>query len=143
MIKVLDGFYIWNKGDNDRLSDNFSTKEFSCKCNYSDCKEQKVAIKLISDLQELRNYINTAIEINSAFRCSKHQQDVRESGVKTASGVSSHEQGLAADIRCPSLRTDELFKIMDNRWDNLGLAKTFIHCDIRPLVNGVKRRWTY
>ena len=54
-----------------RLTKNFSLKEFECKCG--DCKmpsEVLANIKIVAiNLQILRDYVDTPITVNSAYRC--------------------------------------------------------------------------
>ena len=143
-MKQDDKFYYWDKKEIVYLSKHFRTKEFTCSCKYPDCKDQKISKELVDKLEFVREGINTAIEITSGYRCAKHQKDLQESGLQTAKGQSSHELGIAADIRAPSLRVVELLPFLDHSFDNVGIASRFAHVDMRPKKpDGSKRRWYY
>lgn len=133
-------YYIWNKGEKEALSANLSTSEFSCQCKYSDCIEQKADVELINKLQLIRDWIKLPLKITSGYRCSKHQKDLGESGIQTAKGLSQHELGKAADIKCSSLTSGELAQKAENFFQAIGIANSFVHVDLR---GPEKRRWSY
>jgi zinc D-Ala-D-Ala carboxypeptidase len=61
---------------------------------------------LATNLQQLRDALNTPISISSGFRCDELNRAV--GGAK----YSSHTLGLAADITTPSMEAKELFEFI-------------------------------
>lgn len=142
-LKESNGYYIWNKGEIFKLSDHFSTKEMDCQCNYEACKEQKISKDLIQRIEKIRLEVNQPLVITSAFRCSKHQEDIRNSGASSvvAKKQSQHELGNAVDIRPKDeqgIRTTFL-AICEKYFTTIGLSNRFLHVDIRK----EKIQWEY
>lgn len=140
-----DKSYYFKKGDMDFLSTYFHTSHFQCKCSNKECVDQKISKELINKLEQLRGSCGWAIEITSGFRCEKQQAYIRKSGQSTVVAThSSHEDGLAADIRAPSHNIHELNRFIEPLFDNIGTAINFTHVDVRPKKpDGTKRRWVY
>ena len=130
------------------MTKNFSLKEFDCKGNCKECKDdcempQEVyenIIKLSQQLQLLRDYTGRPITINSAYRSPEHNAKVG------GSQTSQHLLGKAADITIEGLKPTEVYKIIEDLIDmgemlqgGLGLyeEKGFVHYDIRK----TKARW--
>ena len=144
MKKSDDGkYFVWNKGEVEALSSHFSTKEFACKCINDDCVEQRAAVALIEKLQALRISFQLPISVTSGFRCAKHQNALRDGGLQTTTGQSTHELGHAADIK-PKLADrgtiKRLSELAANHFKAIGTAASFVHVDIRA---DKKRRWKY
>ena len=155
-VREENGFIYFKKGENKgfRLpgyeKSYFFTEEFECHCVYPECQkgEQKVAVELIRRLCELREKLMLPILVRSGYRCSRHQADLREGGLKTASGTSTHELGCAADVmpkepesNLPSKATMKRFLMLaEGLFKSIGVAKSFLHVDLR---DDKKRRWTY
>jgi uncharacterized protein YcbK (DUF882 family) len=140
-IKIEDNYYIWNKGDNFWINNWFKTKEFECKCTNKECIEQKIAVELITRLTVIREYTKSPMRITSGFRCSEHQQAIRNSGVSTVvAKKSTHEKGDAADISVSSLTSLNLLPIAEKQFKSIGIANNFIHVDLR---DDKIRRWKY
>ena len=142
LVKEEDGYYVWNKGENHVLTPYFSTNEFSCKCNFPDCKKQRISKSLVVRLDLIRKEIKQPLVITSAYRCQKHQAFLRSSGVNTVvAKQSTHEQGNAVDV-VPKDQKDiqgEFLKICEKQFDSIGLSHNFLHLDLRV----GKRRWQY
>jgi uncharacterized protein YcbK (DUF882 family) len=140
-IKTQDGYYVWNKGENLWLNNWFKTKEFECRCSNSECVEQKISVELIDRLTKMRVEVNSPMRINSAYRCSKHQEYIRSSGVSTVvAKKSTHELGNAADISVSSLITGALIPFAEKHFKSIGIANNFLHVDLR---DDKVRRWKY
>lgn len=115
-----------------KLYPNFKPKEFECKCSYSDCPKHGVEFYLLSKLQELRNTLRFPLNINSGFRCEKHNQDI---GGKKG---SYHLKGLAADISLKGISFENRHRLLKNTMLNfrgIGVYKSFIHMDLRDKTN--------
>lgn len=140
-IKIENGYYIWSKGENLWLNNWFKTKEFECKCNNKECKEQKISVELIDRLTKLRVEVNSPIRITSGFRCKKHQEEIRNSGVSTVvAQKSTHELGDAADISVSSLIVPVTIPFAAKYFKSIGIANNFLHVDLR---DDKVRRWNY
>lgn len=140
-IKIENGYYIWTKGDNLWLNNWFKTKEFECKCTNKECIEQKISVELIKKLTTIREYTKSPMRITSGFRCSKHQESIRNSGVSTVvAKKSTHEKGDAADISVSSLTPLNLLPIVEKQFKSIGIANNFLHVDLR---DDKERRWKY
>ena len=139
------------------MTKNFSLKEFDCKGNCKECKDgcdmpsdvYMNIIKLVKQLQFLRDYTGRAITINSGYRSPEHNAKVGGSH-KIVDGerieTSQHVFGKAADITIEGLKPTEVYRIIENLIDmgemlqgGLGLyeEKGFVHYDIRK----TKARW--
>lgn len=123
----------YKKGDQKKLSTNFSLSEMHCRCHYISCSVTYVDSTLIDYLEKKRGEIGKPIIINDAFRCARHNADV---GGKPG---SYHLIGKAADISVPG---EDMVKLADKFEDADGLGRYpgrhFLHCDVR----GYKSRWT-
>jgi uncharacterized protein YcbK (DUF882 family) len=140
-IKIKDDYYIWNKGDNLWINNWFKTKEFECKCSNKECVEQKIAVELVNRLTEIRDYTKSPMRVTSGYRCSKHQEEIRNSGTSTVvAKKSTHELGNAADISVSSLTTLNLLPIVEKKFKSIGIANNFLHVDLR---DDKARRWKY
>lgn len=133
----------WRRGQGEALSPHFKAKEFECTDGV--CSEQRIDMRLVERLEEVRVEIGLPLIITSAFRCANRQSQLRKSGIKTAVGVSTHEMGQAVDVTLPEAhRTAEnmarLLELLDARFAAIGVAATFYHCDLR---SDRKRRWEY
>ena len=140
MVKIGNKF-LFKKGENSPLSKHFTTKEFECQCANDDCIDQIIECSLIEKLEAIRQEIAIPIKVTSGFRCTKHQEALRNSGTLTVvAKKSTHELGQAADIKA-QMPIDELEKVCAKHFQSIGIAKTFLHCDLR--TDKPKRRWAY
>ena len=108
-----------------KLSKNFNREEFSCKCG---CGYDNISPELIGVLQELRDWFDSPIHINSGCRCCTHNKSV--GGVPS----SRHTWGTAADIVVSGLTPQEVYEYLDSKYPQslgLGLYETFVHIDVR------------
>ncbi len=137
-------FYYWKKGDKTFLNQYFSCFHFECKCDYESCIDQRISIALLDKLAELWER-KGRLDITSGFRCHKQQEDIRKRGVSTVVAVkSSHEEGIAADVRSPDFKQTEIRKDIEELFNNIGYSTSFHHVDMRPLKpDGSKRKWNY
>lgn len=139
--KQENGYYVWKKGEALWMGNWFKTTEFSCQCKNVDCVDQKISVDLINRLTKIRDYVKSPMRINSGYRCSKRQEEIRKSGTSTVvAKKSTHELGNAADISVSSLTASELLKVAEYQFKSIGLARNFIHVDLR---DDRVRRWDY
>lgn len=127
---------FWKRSQKIQLTKHFNSDEFCCRCQI--CSDQVIDSQALAKLEALRQDFGAPITVTSAFRCARHQAVLRSQGVETAKGVSSHELGIAFDLTCDDL--PKLAQLAENHFNNIGLARTFIHVDTRF---GGPRRWTY
>lgn len=116
-----------------KLSKNFNSDEFDCRCKSKDCKTTLIDTDLVSSLESLREEVDGPIEIISGYRCAAKNQRI---GGKRG---SYHLIGKAADIAAPSVTIAELHKMILNYFDGTGTGKTKTHVDVR----GYKASWVY
>ena len=114
-----------------KVSENFSRHEFACKCG---CGFSTVDVELVRVLEAVRARFNQPVTINSACRCSEHNESVG------GSYGSKHKQGVAADIRVKGIHPGDVYEFLDNHMPNTyGIGKycSFTHIDVRSK----KARW--
>lgn len=113
---------------------HFKKEDFKCPC----CGENLISDKLTQKLDEAREIANVRFLVNSAYRCKVHNKKV---GGKEN---SSHTRGLACDIKVKS--SSDRFAILSSLikvgFNRIGVADTFIHCDIDETLPS-KVIWTY
>lgn len=114
-----------------KLSDNFSSEEFECKCG---CGFDEVDKELVDVLQSLREALEEPITITSACRCPEHNKAVG------GSPRSQHLKGTAADIIVKGCTPAFIYNYLDNLYPDkygIGKYKSFTHLDVRSK----KARW--
>lgn len=118
------------RGKKEKLSKNFYSTEFDCKCEHSDCVVTYVGEDLISSLQAFRDRVGPLV-ISSGFRCVKHN------GLVGGKPQSLHVLGLAVDISSRLIAPKQLAKmacrIEGFSQSGIGVYERHIHCDVgRP-----------
>lgn len=108
---------------------HFTDKEMDCGCG---C-EKTVAPELLVQLEALRALIAKPLPVTSGARCATHNHEV---GGKQNSW---HLKGMAVDISCAdsNLRMDIIRNAGKLGFNGIGIAKTFIHLDLRPETEAV------
>ena len=122
-----------------KLTKNFHLSEFACNDKTEVPTELIENVKLLAQqLQILRDYYDTPIKINSAYRTKSYNANV---GGATN---SQHLFGTAADIIIIGISPEETQITIQDLIDSgkmleggLGLYRTFTHYDIRKN----KARW--
>jgi uncharacterized protein YcbK (DUF882 family) len=122
-----------------KLTENFSLKEFECKCGcvMPDFVKKNI-VELADNLQVLRDEVGS-LDLTNAYRCKLHNADV---GGSTS---SQHLLGKAADIKSKKLKPSEIAAIVDGlmkserfKAGGVGRYNTFTHVDIRGSI----ARWS-
>lgn len=131
-----DDYYYWPRGEITPLNRHFTTREFSCHCQW--CTDQRIAKDLVSKLFLVRASLGHPFSITSGYRCHEHQEALKAGGYETAVGVSQHELGRAADIRADVMSS--LLVELKHEFKAIGVASTFIHVDLR---DDKERHWAY
>ena len=80
-------------------------------------------------LEMARGAAGTPFKINSGYRTKEHNKKVG------GSETSSHLIGFAADIHCTSsvVRERIIYGLVKAGFQRIGIADTFIHCDVDPM----------
>ncbi len=110
----------------------FKREEFDCQ----ETGENDMQDEFIHALDELREAAGFAFTITSGYRSEKHSIEAK----KAAGGM--HTKGIAADIRVSSGAQRFLLAKLafELGFSGIGIAKTFVHVDIRKTVPVL---WTY
>lgn len=110
----------------DSVSENFSRREFACKCG---CGFAAVDVDLIEVLETVRSHFDgRPVIINSACRCDDHNAAVG------GSNASYHKKGMAADIRVSGVRPALVYEFLNEAmedWGGVGKYDGFTHVDVR------------
>lgn len=117
----------FKKGDTVRLSPNFVSTEFDCKCG-AYCNETKIDLDMVTKLQLVRDYFGCALIPTSGFRCPTHNQNV--GGGK----ASYHMKGMACDFIIPGHSPSEVAKVCESvGFKGIGcyIKRDFVHVDNR------------
>lgn len=119
-----------------RLSKNFHTVEFECRCgcglgeSVGDISEE-----LVSGLQKLRDMLGICLYVNSGLRCEEHNRNVG------GSIGSQHMLGRAADVWCRQFDAMLLYAFQIPEFIHGGIGvygkSGFLHLDTR----GHTARW--
>jgi len=110
-----------------KVSDNFTIKEFRCKCGCGICN---VSESLLNRLESLRKYVdNDPIHVISGCRCPTHNKN--EGGVVDSAHVTDEDQECeGADIT-----SRNMFKLLQGAmiiFDRVGIKdmkRNMIHVD--------------
>lgn len=119
----------YTKGQVVKLSNDFNSIEFDCHGNGCCCKTY-IDENLVEYLQMIRNHFRNPVNINSAYRCEKHN-----AAVGGVSG-SRHKYGQAADISVKGISPAEVAKYAESIGVlGIGLYEgddgNFVHIDTR------------
>lgn len=105
------------------ISENFSRKEFACKCGYD-----TVDVELIALLEDMRSHFKERITINSGARCPTHNK-------KEGGGVASqHLFGKAGDVVVEGVHADAVANYLEAKYPNkYGIGRYIgrTHIDVR------------
>jgi hypothetical protein len=112
----------YKRKDKARLSENFRLDEFKCKCGK--CDPVLVDDQLIIYLQKIRDHFGKRVNVNSGYRCAKHNADPKVGG----SPSSHHVKGMAADIRVEGVTPEEVARYAESIGiQRIGLYDNFVH----------------
>lgn len=123
--------YSKAKDGQKKLSKNFKVREFAC----SDGSDPIfISQELVEVLQKIRDYFNTPVDINSAYRTPGKNKAVG------GAAYSQHLYGTAADITVRGVKPATVAayaeKLMPKK-GGIGIYATFTHIDVRA----TKSRW--
>ena len=111
----------------------FALSEFNCQ----ETAENEMQDEFLKKLDHLREACGFPFVITSGYRSTNHSNERNKTN-----GGGTHTQGIAADIR--ALSGAERYTIVKHAlalgFTGVGVAKSFVHVDIRTTVPVM---WTY
>ena len=100
----------------------FKIEDFDCK----ETGENAISVDFIHSLDQLREACNFPFIITSGYRSKEHSVEKRKQNPGT------HAQGIAADIKVSGgAQRLAIVKHASAMGMSVGVAKTFVHVDIR------------
>lgn len=109
-------------------------KDLNCPC----CGQAKLDPRLFPALQLLEKSYNSDLKINSCFRCSKHNEELKARGYPVAVH-SYHLLGMAVDISTVGLDREKLIGLAKMvGFTGIGRGSNYVHLDFGPC-----REWVY
>ena len=114
-----------------QISKHFDRREFACHCG---CGFDTVDTELLKILEDLRDWFDKPIYINSGCRCKARNKRIM------GSSKSMHLWGRAADIEIQNVPPNEVANYLESRYIysyGIGRYNTFTHVDSRD----AKARW--
>lgn len=115
----------YTKGTAIQLSINFKSTEFDCHGSGC-CTSTKVDENLVKYLQKIRNHFGKSVNVNSGYRCSKHNASVG------GASKSNHMEGKAADICINGITPIEIAKYAESIGVlGIGVYSWGVHVDTR------------
>jgi uncharacterized protein YcbK (DUF882 family) len=124
----------YRKGSKVKVSKNFNSSEFDCKCKDPNCQTTLIDKDHLDKLQALRDFLGQPVTITSAFRCEKYNKAVG------GASKSRHKEGDATDIIVKNMTPDEVAEKCEH-FDGLGKYNSFTHIDSRGEEK--KARWDF
>jgi uncharacterized protein YcbK (DUF882 family) len=111
----------------------FALSDFEC----SETGKNKIQPLFVHKLDDLRDSCGFPFRINSGYRSPEHSIEAAKPG-----GGGQHTTGFCADIAIANgaQRFTILKNAMAHGWTGIGIAKTFVHLDMRTTTPVV---WTY
>jgi len=122
----------YRKGSKVKVSKNFNSSEFDCKCKDPNCQVTLIDSEHLENLQALRDSLGQPITINSSYRCEKWNKQV---GGATH---SRHVKGDATDITVKNMTPEEVAEKCEH-FQGLGLYDSFTHIDIEDWKGDLER----
>lgn len=114
--------------------EHFGLWEFDCPC----CGTNYMDHDFLGKLDNAREIAGVVFNVNSGYRCLKHNQKVG------GSRTSSHPLGLAADIECltDAMRSRMIQAFHKVKLTRIGVRTDFLHVDY-DLMKNQNRIWVY
>ncbi len=140
-LERRESLWVFSKSGDERLSANFSLREFHCRCHSGRCHMTLVHPRLVESLQTLRELLARPLLLSSGYRCISYNRIVG------GRARSYHTRGMAADVLCPHPEhLEELAEQVGGIPSIGGIGiyplRRFVHLDVRPrLKDGLPERW--
>ncbi len=111
---------------------NFKRDEFACKCGTEPDSADLMSPRVVFALDALRGLLNRPMVINSAYRTAAWNK------AQGGAPASAHLMGEAVDISTERWSVDDkrdlLLYARKLGFNGVGVARSFIHLDIKPRV---------
>lgn len=108
------------------ITKNFSRWEFECDCG---CGLDMIDIELVKGLQQIRDYFNKPVHVNSGCRCLSYNR------TRHSKDTSQHVKCKAADIHIQGVSPRQIAQVASVipifKKGGIGLYHTFVHLDTR------------
>jgi uncharacterized protein YcbK (DUF882 family) len=102
------------------LQPDFWLSEFVCD------GQVKIDMRLVRELQKLRDFIGKPINITSGYRTPERNKRIG------GSSKSKHMEGIAADIYVDGISIEELYYIAKHfQFNGIGIYNYHLHVDVR------------
>ena len=124
-------------------TEHFSNKELRCKC----CGVATMQPQFMESLERIRVEMNRPLKLSSAFRCSKHNQEVSSTG-PNGPHTDHGEGGQAVDILISGSDALRLMEVA-RKYGMSGIGvkqqgkSRFIHLDNLGNATGQPRPWVW
>ena len=121
----------YKKGDNTKLSKNFSVNEFRCGLGRGcSCTTTLIDDQLVKYLQRVRDEFDAPVTLTSAYRCESYNRSIG------GAVGSRHSKGQAADIVVSGVAPLKVAQFLESiGCKGIGLYEgkdgNFVHCDTR------------
>ena len=124
-------------------TEHFSNKELRCKC----CGVATMQPQFMESLERIRVEMNRPLKLSSAFRCSKHNQEVSSTG-PNGPHTDHGEGGQAVDILISGSDALRLMEVARKYgMSGIGVKQSgknrFIHLDNLGNATGQPRPWVW
>lgn len=109
-----------------KITQNFSTEEFRCKCGQ--CEEIEIDPTMVLVWQMVRDHFDKPVRITSGYRCLNYNRHVG------SRDTSMHIKGRAGDGQVEGISPKLVYEFVDSVFPNslgLGVYDTFVHIDSR------------
>lgn len=121
------------------ISKYFNKSEFLCPCG--NCKDFEIDAELLEKLDAMRELHGGPLKVTSGYRCAAYQEQLKLRGYETATGVSQHTLGRAADVTdgvTPGYELED--QARKAGFKAVGVGKNWVHVDLR---SDKDRKWSY
>ena len=146
---------VFKNGVSQKITENFSSGEFDCKCGSVNCKTTQLKISHVERLQKFHEFVTTRVKeiqedfshvsmvVTSGYRCAKWNDEVG------GASQSRHRVSDASDLKVYCIVTkgknkriqihpDIVHELAEEfGFDGIGKYSNFTHVDSR----GHKARW--
>lgn len=114
------------------MTKNFTEKEMACPC----CGVQRMKQDFMEKLQKVRDLCGFPFKVNSAYRCSKYNEEVTKGKIT----MGDHIRGLACDIKIRDRyqRAEVVMQLLNSSYFlDVAVAKNYIHIGKGKAIQGL------
>ncbi len=129
-----------------QITQHFNEAELRCKCGCDQMKFTDIAVK---KLEELRITLRAPIQINSGYRCHKHNDEVSSTGLDGPHTITENDN-ITVDISVVGVNAHSILESIDYLvFTGLGIKQKglhtgrFIHLDCILPDGKAPRPWVW